>query len=148
MAEKKVLDDCKASVQATDDDVNGLLDRIIPKNHNGKCLLKCAYEKVGIVRILFWFSVFKKYGNWCICLFFQIANGQISIDNMKALGAQELGKNPKALGVLNEMIDECKSVADPDICEQSSKMMDCMIKAGIKRGIDPKKSIQESIGSL
>ena len=67
---------------------------------------------------------------------------------MKALGAQELGKDPKALGVLNEMIDECKPVADPDICEQSTKMMDCMIKAGVKRGIDPKKSIQDSIGAL
>lgn len=67
---------------------------------------------------------------------------------MKALGANELGKDAKALGILNQMIAECESVTDPDICEQSTKMMDCMIKAGVKRGIDPKKGIQESIGSI
>lgn len=66
---------------------------------------------------------------------------------MKALGAIELGQDAKALGILNEMISECESVTDPDICEQSTKMMDCMIKAGVKRGIDPMKGIQESIGS-
>lgn len=81
-------------------------------------------------------------------ILFQINNGKFSIDNMKALGAIELAKDPKALSILNEMIAECESVTDPDICEQSTKMMDCMIKAGIKRGIDPKKGIQESIGSI
>lgn len=48
-AEKKILDECKVSVQATDADVNVILDRKSPENRNGKCLLKCAYEKVGMV---------------------------------------------------------------------------------------------------
>lgn len=97
----------------------------------------------------FWIFPTKKSENLyiCICIVLQIVNGQISIDNMKAVGAQEFGKDSKAFAVLNEMIDECKTVADPDLCEQCTKMMDCMIKAGVKRGIDPKKSIQESIGS-
>lgn len=49
IAEKKILDECKVSVQATDADVNVILDRKSPENRNGKCLLKCAYEKAGIV---------------------------------------------------------------------------------------------------
>lgn len=45
------------------------------------------------------------------------------------------------------MIDECKSVTDTDPCENSAKLTDCMIKAGLKRGVDPKKGIKESIAS-
>lgn len=149
MAEKKILDDCKDSVQATDNDVNDILDRKIPENRNGKCLLACAHEKVGIV----WFnniSILKIVNNnwWTLSISLQITDGKFSIDGMKALGAKELEKDPKALGILNEMISDCESVSDPDICEQSMKMMECMIEAGLKRGIDPKKGIQESIGSI
>lgn len=45
------------------------------------------------------------------------------------------------------MIDECKSVTDTDPCENSAKLTDCMIKAGLKRGVDPKKGIKESFVS-
>lgn len=50
-AEKKILDDCNVSIKATDEDINIILDRGIPQNYNGKCLLKCAHEKIGIVSV-------------------------------------------------------------------------------------------------
>lgn len=60
--EKKILDECKVSTKGTDNDVTTILDREIPKNYNGKCLLKCAHEKIGIVRKNLIF-VFDHYGN-------------------------------------------------------------------------------------
>lgn len=78
----------------------------------------------------------------------QIINEEFSIDALKALGEKELQNDPKALEILKEMIAECESVTDSDICEQSSQMESCMIEAGVKRGIDPMKGIQESIGSM
>lgn len=51
MAEKKILDDCNVSVKATNEDINIILERGIPQNYDGKCLLKCAHEKVGIVSV-------------------------------------------------------------------------------------------------
>lgn len=69
------------------------------------------------------------------------------MDTFKAFGEKELGNDVKAVNIFHEMFNECKSISDADICEMCAKMMDCMIKAGIKRGIDPKKGIKESIGS-
>lgn len=57
LAEKEILDSCKGVVGASDHDVNEVLDRKIPSSHNGKCLLKCAYEKVGIVSYRIKFNI-------------------------------------------------------------------------------------------
>lgn len=79
----------------------------------------------------------------------QIVNGRLSFGHMRQLGAKELEGDSKALNILNGMIDECeRKVTDPDLCEQSCKMMDCMTKTGLQRGIDPKKGIRESLGSI
>lgn len=43
------------------------------------------------------------------------------------------------------MINECEFVADSDACEQSAKISTCLVQAGLRRGIDPKKGIGESI---
>ncbi|XP_031634708.1 general odorant-binding protein 19d-like [Contarinia nasturtii] len=123
-AEKKILDECKGSVGATNNDVNSILERKTPTEYKGKCLLKCAHEKIGLIQ-----------------------DGKFSIDSFKAFGEKELGNDMKAVGVFNEMLDACKSITDPDLCEASAKMMDCMIKEGLKRGVDPKKGIKESIAS-
>lgn len=50
-AEKKILDECKATTKGTEDDINLILDRKVPTNYDGKCMVKCAHEKIGIVRI-------------------------------------------------------------------------------------------------
>lgn len=57
---------------------------------------------------------------------------------MKALVAAELQGDAKAIATIHEMIKECEHITDPDVCEVSGKMMDCMNKAAIKRGFDPK----------
>lgn len=57
---------------------------------------------------------------------------------MKALVARDLAGDAKAVATIHEMIKECETTTDPDVCEASAKMMDCMNKAAIKRGFDPK----------
>lgn len=48
-AEQKILEECKESTTATDEDIRFILDRGVPSNYNGKCLLKCSHEKNRIV---------------------------------------------------------------------------------------------------
>lgn len=47
--EKEVLEQCRELFNGTDDDVNLILNREIPEEHNTKCMIACAYEKYGIV---------------------------------------------------------------------------------------------------
>lgn len=47
--EKKILDECKSGENASDEDVNTLLEHVVPKTESGKCLIACAHEKTGIV---------------------------------------------------------------------------------------------------
>lgn len=48
-AQRKVLIACKESTGATNDDVKLIVERKTPTEYTGKCLLRCAYEKVGNV---------------------------------------------------------------------------------------------------
>lgn len=49
--EKKIVEECKGPSQATDEDVSTLLSHEIPQTRTGKCLLACAKEKLGVVRM-------------------------------------------------------------------------------------------------
>lgn len=71
----------------------------------------------------------------------QIADDKISIDGFKLIGAKKYEGNDKAIATFNEMVDECQSVSDSDKCELGFKLMECIVKAAEKRGIDPKKGI-------
>lgn len=46
---KQILDECKISEKASDDDVQKLVDHRAPQGLNAKCLLACLYEKTGVV---------------------------------------------------------------------------------------------------
>lgn len=62
---------------------------------------------------------------------------------MKAIGAQLYEGQEKSIKVFNEVADICSSVSDPDECELSAKVSNCIISETAKRGIDPIKGIQE-----
>lgn len=50
--EKKILEECKGTVDgATDDDVNNVLEHEPPKTQSAKCLAACGQQKIGIVCI-------------------------------------------------------------------------------------------------
>lgn len=74
---------------------------------------------------------------------FQIVDGKFSADGLKALGAKKHEGNDKAIATFNEMVAECESISDPDTCELGAKVMECMVNAAVKRGIDPKEGIQD-----
>lgn len=48
----------------------------------------------------------------------------------------------KLLQTLSELEQECASIADENRCELSAKIMQCMLDGASKRGIDPKKGIE------
>lgn len=118
--EKKILEDCKSTVDgATDEDVNNILDHEPPKTHSAKCLAACGQQKIGL-----------------------IVDGKVSAEGAKALGAKKYENNEKAIGIWNEIVGECSEIADDDNCELAAKFIDCTISAATKRGVDPKKGIE------
>lgn len=62
---------------------------------------------------------------------------------MKAIGAKKHEGNEKAIATFNEMVAECETISDPDVCELGAKVMQCMVDGAVKRGIDPKEGIQQ-----
>lgn len=137
--EKKVLEECKEPTNATDEDVNVLINHEIPQTRTAKCLVSCAQEKVGIVSYTirnkkFAVENFLNYN-------FQLVNGRISIDGIKAIGEKKYGENEKVLAIFNEIAGECTSVTGFDACELSGNLVQCMHKALKKRGLSAKKGI-------
>lgn len=61
---------------------------------------------------------------------------------MRAIGLMKYEGFEKAIATFDEMIGECKSVADADKCELAAKVSSCFRNAAEKRGIDPKKGIE------
>lgn len=136
--EKKILNECKDGVKATDDDVTTLLNKELPTTATAKCLAACAQEKFGIVSLkpyLIEFCVL----NSCLL---QIDGGKFSPDALKAVGAKKYEGNDKAIAIFNELVEECKNLSHDDKCELAAKISECMHGAAVKRNIDPKKGIQ------
>lgn len=71
----------------------------------------------------------------------QIVDDKISSDGFKVIGAKKYEGNDKAIAIFNEMVDECSAVSEAEKCELAFKLMECLVKAAEKRGIDPKKGI-------
>lgn len=55
---------------------------------------------------------------------------------------KKYGDNMKAIATFNEMVDECANVSGADNCELSGALIECMVNAATKRGVDPKKGIE------
>lgn len=64
------------------------------------------------------------------------------MDALKAIGVKKYADNAKAIGIFNELVDECANVSGSNKCELSANLIECMINASTKRGIDAKKGIE------
>lgn len=71
-----------------------------------------------------------------------MVDGKMSVEGAKAVGAKKYEGNAKNIETYNEMVDECQSVSDPNKCEAAAKLMECMINAAVKRGVDPKEGLK------
>ncbi|XP_031634711.1 general odorant-binding protein 19d-like [Contarinia nasturtii] len=118
--EQKLIDECKGPSHANEDEIKSLQNHEVPQTHNGKCLLACIQEKLGI-----------------------LVDGKLSVEGAKAIGAKKHEGNPKNTALFYEMVDECQTVADPDRCEAATKFMGCMVNAAVKRGVDPKEGLKD-----
>lgn len=87
-------------------------------------------------RLKFWLVSFTNFR------LLQLVDGKISIDGFKALGVKKYGDNAKAIGIFNEIVDECANVSGSDNCELTGNLIQCVHEAAVKRGIDIKKGIQ------
>lgn len=47
----KILNECKTTEKANDDDVSQFSAQKLPNGPNAKCFMACFYEKIGVVRL-------------------------------------------------------------------------------------------------
>ncbi|KAJ6647699.1 putative 50 kDa protein in type I retrotransposable element R1DM [Pseudolycoriella hygida] len=109
----KVKDECQIRTQATDEDVNNQLEMKLHKTRSGKCFLSCLQEYYKIV-----------------------VDHKVSADGFKLIAAQIYEGNEEGIAIFSEMVDECHTVTDPDKCELSAKLMECIEKAAENRNFD------------
>lgn len=57
---------------------------------------------------------------------------------MKANILKEHGGNEKAAGPVNESVNECQTINNPQRCELAYQVMDCILKSYAKHGNAPK----------
>lgn len=65
-------------------------------------------------------------------------DGKINGEVLRAHILKEHGGNEKAVGSLNDMVNECQGIVNPNRCELGFQLSDCLIKANAKYG-NPKK---------
>lgn len=81
------------------------------------------------------------FANSSILFSIQIKDGKFAPESMTAILLHQYGsENPK---MVNEMVDECRPVADPNECELASKIMECLHTGTTKRKINPKTGLTQ-----
>lgn len=90
----------------------------------------------------YYLRLYRKHLDQLILFEFQIADGKVVVDVLKAIGEQKYAGNDKAIGTFKEISDECAGVSGSDHCELSANLIECMNNAAIARGVDLNKGIQ------
>lgn len=78
----------------------------------------------------------------CVLTFvfvYQVKDGHVSVDVLKTFATQKYGNDEKTINQFVEIGQECSSITDPNRCELSTKLAQCILNGATKRGIDPKK---------
>ncbi|KAJ6633014.1 General odorant-binding protein 28a [Pseudolycoriella hygida] len=102
---------CKVQEKATDSDMKMWKNDITPKSKVVKCLDACVGERMGMMK-----------------------NNKLDVDAVMQAVQQE-NRNQKTIADLNEVFNECKSITDPDRCESSAKILECINNGSRKRGL-------------
>lgn len=71
-------------------------------------------------------------------LFFQIKDGKVNAEALKAGILKDNGGNEKAAGPVNEVVADCQSLTNDKKCELAFQLMDCVLKSYAKRTPAPK----------
>nr|AWC08426.1 odorant-binding protein 15 [Bradysia odoriphaga] len=110
---------CQKETNASENDVDEMLDGAEPTTQTSKCLHSCLVKKLGVMN----------------------ADNKLEPENLTKMVIDDTikssdGKTIKSL--IKPISDACKSVTDPDECEAGVKIVDCLnaeaVKLGFKTG--------------
>lgn len=73
---------------------------------------------------------------------FQIVEGKVEVDVLKAIGAQKYDTDDKAVELFSEISEECANVTGADHCELAANLIECMNTAAATRGVDLNKGMK------
>ncbi|KAG5667142.1 hypothetical protein PVAND_015139 [Polypedilum vanderplanki] len=96
---------CKSSTGASDDDVTKLMMHKDPGTKEGKCMINCFFESMGMIK-----------------------DGKMNKEGLLAWG-KSMGDSEE---IIQKVLAECEDVSDPDVCESGMKIGFCL-KQNIKK---------------
>ncbi|XP_070508795.1 general odorant-binding protein 19d-like [Chironomus tepperi] len=102
--------ECQKTTGASDDELEKILSHAKPETHEGKCMISCAFETMGVVK-----------------------DGKINKDGLEAWQKE----SPIPDDVIQMAITDCEDVTDDDHCEAAAKIGHCFKDTLKKAGLFP-----------
>lgn len=132
----KLLTECKTEEGGSDDDVEKLMRIEFPETREGKCILACGYNKIGIV------SLFNIYLNFIVSQkrlgylqFLKFDNGKFSRDTFLYIAGMVIDNDPVKMQFAGVTADKCGD-AEGERCEQAFIFTKCLHEAVALTHID------------
>ncbi|KAG5667143.1 hypothetical protein PVAND_015140 [Polypedilum vanderplanki] len=96
---------CKASTGARDDDISKFMMHKDPETKEGRCLINCFFETMGIIK-----------------------DGKLLKEGILAWGKSMNAPDD----IIQNILTECEALSDPDVCESGMKIGLCLKQNGKK----------------
>ncbi|CAG9811310.1 unnamed protein product [Chironomus riparius] len=102
--------ECQKSSGASDDDLEKIITHVKPETHEGKCMIACIFETMGVVK-----------------------DGKICKEGLEAWQKE----SPIPAEVIQTAITECEEITDADHCEAATQIGHCFKDTLKKAGLFP-----------
>lgn len=105
--------ECKVNEDGSDEDLSRLAARKPPETREGKCMIACILEQMGVME-----------------------EGKFSTKGFIDFGSEAAGADPKGIKLVEELASECGGLKHDDRCELAYIATGCIKMGGMKRKMD------------
>lgn len=105
--------ECKVNEDASDEDLSRLVSKKPPETKEGKCLMACILEQMGVME-----------------------DGKLSESGFIEFARDAVNADPEKMKVAQELSKECGALKHSDRCELAYMACGCIKMGGMKRNID------------
>lgn len=105
--------ECKVNEDASDDDLSRLVAKKPLESKEGKCMIACILEQMGIMD-----------------------DGKYTAQGFIEFGSEFAASVPNGMKLLEELAAECGAIKNADRCELGLMVMGCIKMGGMKRKLE------------
>jgi hypothetical protein len=105
--------ECKVNEDASDEDLSRLVSKKPPETKEGKCLMACILEQMGV-----------------------IDDGKLSVSGFLEFAKDAVDDDPGKMKIANELSKDCGGIKHSDRCELAYMACGCIKMGGMKKNID------------